>query len=359
MIQSLFIGLALLGSLAGLLRTPTSTLDYDWKNPPLNFGAITFPSTLDVFENPGATQSVATVVTHSTQHGNANDALEAVEAKVGIGASTPLADTIFGGDGTGISGWFAWATSTRMTATNFLATSSSTLQSFTFVNATGTSATTTSIFATTASITNASSTNATTTSFFGADLSTCQSTNALTWSGGRFGCLAITTGGPTVFSTTTAGSLATTTFSISAGSLPNTDVWEITFVSASTTGSLANTADTIMMFNDDNSTNYNYIVTSNWGVPSAIAATSFFTLQSEDILAPQQYYKITVVNNPNTIKAMDWLSSRTSSTTDAFAEVQQGHGTWDTQSAITRIDIALNSPFAQFATGTLINILGY
>lgn len=121
---------------------------------PFRFGAVSWPTSLDVFENPGATQSVATVVTHSTHHSNANDAIEAIEAKVGIGASTPLADTIFGASATGVSGWFTWATSTRMTATNFLATGSTTLQAFTFNTATGTSATTTNFFSTTASSTN-------------------------------------------------------------------------------------------------------------------------------------------------------------------------------------------------------------
>src|SRR3990167_8886329 len=144
MIQSLFIGIALLTSFFGLLRTPTlSTLDYDWKNPPLSFGAITFPTTLDVFENPTASQSVATVVTHSTQHGNANDALEALEAKLGIGASTALSGTIFAGTGAGTSIWTTYATTTSLRTTNVTATGSSTLQNFTFINATGTSATTT------------------------------------------------------------------------------------------------------------------------------------------------------------------------------------------------------------------------
>lgn len=120
----------------------------------IKFGSITYPTSLDNFENPGATQSVATVVTHSTHHANANDAIEAIQAKLGIGASTPVANTLLSSNGTGISGWFTWATTTRMTSDNFLATGSSTFQNFTFVNATGTAATTTSFYSTTASTTN-------------------------------------------------------------------------------------------------------------------------------------------------------------------------------------------------------------
>lgn len=318
------------------------------------FGAVSYPTSLDSFSNPGATDSVATVVTHSTHHGNANDAIEALEAKLGIGATTPVSGTLLGSTGTGVSGWFAWATTTRLTSTNFLATGSTTLQNFTFNNATGTSATTTSFFATTASSTNLFGEN-----INGFSLSTCESTNALTWSGGRFGCLAISSGGPTVFATTTAGSLATTTFSIAAGSLPNTSVWKITFIAASTTGSLANTADVIMMFNNDNSTNYSQISTENWGAPDAPGAASYFTLLGEDLLAPQHFYQIDVTNSSNIIKSMEWSGVRSASTTSSFGASKQGYGIWKTQTPITRIDIALNSPFAQFATGTVIEIIGY
>jgi len=45
-----------------------------------------FPTSLDTLTNPTATDSVATV-SHASQHANANDALEALEAKVGINNS--------------------------------------------------------------------------------------------------------------------------------------------------------------------------------------------------------------------------------------------------------------------------------
>src|SRR3990167_719387 len=106
------------------------------------FGATNFPSSLDSLTNPSGTDSVATV-SHSGQHSNANDALEAIEAKVGIGSATPVANTLFSSVATGISGWFTWATTTRLTATNLVATASSSLQNFSFLNTIGVNSTST------------------------------------------------------------------------------------------------------------------------------------------------------------------------------------------------------------------------
>ena len=149
------------------------------------FGAVSFPTSLDVFSNPGATDSVATVVTHSTHHGNANDALENIEAKVGITASTPITGSLFAGNGTGSSLWTTYATGTQAYFANFFATGSSTLNNFTFVNATGTQATTTSFFSTNASTTNLSGTN-----INGFGLTPCTGTNFLQWTGGIISCAA-------------------------------------------------------------------------------------------------------------------------------------------------------------------------
>jgi hypothetical protein len=49
--------------------------------------AITFPTTLDSLTNPSASDPM-TSPSHATQHANANDAIEALEAKVGINSST-------------------------------------------------------------------------------------------------------------------------------------------------------------------------------------------------------------------------------------------------------------------------------
>jgi len=48
--------------------------------------AINYPTSLDNFTNPSATSSLDSP-SHSLQHSDTNDALEALEAKVGIGAS--------------------------------------------------------------------------------------------------------------------------------------------------------------------------------------------------------------------------------------------------------------------------------
>lgn len=50
--------------------------------------AINYPTSLDNFTNPTSTDQVASVtVPHATQHANANDAIEALEAKVGADGS--------------------------------------------------------------------------------------------------------------------------------------------------------------------------------------------------------------------------------------------------------------------------------
>ena len=69
--------------------------------------AITYPTTIDVFTNPVASD-LLTSPDHATQHANINDAVEALETKVAIGntvlgtytAYTPTFTAITVGDGT-------------------------------------------------------------------------------------------------------------------------------------------------------------------------------------------------------------------------------------------------------------------
>jgi len=49
--------------------------------------AITFPTTLDTLTNPISTDPV-TAPSHAGQHSDANDAIEALEAKMGVNDST-------------------------------------------------------------------------------------------------------------------------------------------------------------------------------------------------------------------------------------------------------------------------------
>ena len=69
---------------------------------------VNFPSTFDVLSNPTSTSDVVTI-SHSSQHGVANDILEAIEAKLGVGGTTigqaPSTDTVLIGRAGGGSSW--------------------------------------------------------------------------------------------------------------------------------------------------------------------------------------------------------------------------------------------------------------
>lgn len=65
-----------------------------------------YPGAIDAFTNPSAS-SATTSPSHAGQHANANDAIEAIETKLGTGASTPVAGTVLKGTGTGASAWEA------------------------------------------------------------------------------------------------------------------------------------------------------------------------------------------------------------------------------------------------------------
>lgn len=67
-----------------------------------------FPTAIDAFINPSPTDKTNNLTTpHSDQHADANDAIEALETKVGTGASTPSAGTVLRGTGAGASAFGA------------------------------------------------------------------------------------------------------------------------------------------------------------------------------------------------------------------------------------------------------------
>lgn len=66
--------------------------------------AINFPTSLDNFTNPLGTQTLDTP-DHAGQHSDANDAIEALEAKIGLGAGTPTLNKILVGSGNGTATW--------------------------------------------------------------------------------------------------------------------------------------------------------------------------------------------------------------------------------------------------------------
>lgn len=63
-----------------------------------------FPTSLDSFVNPSSSDTTA-AVDHAAQHANVNDAVEALEAKLGIGSSTPASGKLLRGTGAGQSAW--------------------------------------------------------------------------------------------------------------------------------------------------------------------------------------------------------------------------------------------------------------
>ena len=67
---------------------------------------IVYPGTLDSFGNPAGTTLLADAsYLHNVQHSDANDAIEALETKVGLGVGTPTANNILVGSGNGTAIW--------------------------------------------------------------------------------------------------------------------------------------------------------------------------------------------------------------------------------------------------------------
>lgn len=66
--------------------------------------ATTYPAAQDTFTDP-STNNKLNSPSHSLQHSNANDAIIALEAKLGISASTPTASKVLRATGTGSSAW--------------------------------------------------------------------------------------------------------------------------------------------------------------------------------------------------------------------------------------------------------------
>lgn len=361
-IATLLIGLV--GGIGGaFLNAPANynnlnSLQKDWENPPVIFGAVSFPTSLDNFENPGASGSVATVVTHSTHHSNANDAIEALEAKVGTGASTPTANTVFVGNGVGSSAYSATPTITGLTTTNILANGSTTLQNFTFVNATGTSATTTNFFSTTASTTNQYGNN-----INGFGLSTCTGTSFLQWSSSKFGCAA-STGGVDTFSTTTSVQMSTTTCSVANGCLPETDNIEITLTTSNMVGANLSSANTVAIFNSDSTNTYSQVYDnvsngSTAGVESA--NRNNVVLIDGQAARPITYLRLKVINHTGVAKLGTFDTWRLATTTGAHSVYQYRNGTfvWENADQLSSIDIGLGFTDTYFGTSTRIEVIGW
>lgn len=186
------------------------------------FGAVSYPTSLDSLVNPNGTDSVATV-SHSAQHSNANDAIEALETKLGITGSTAVTGSILAGNGAGSSIWTTYGTTTNFTATNLFGT---TLGTFGTLLSQGSSTIVGGLTITgNSTTTNATSTIgaftslATSTRYFGAGLSTCSGNNFLQWTGGSFNCTAPTGGSQVTsgISTSTGTQVFVSGISMAAG----------------------------------------------------------------------------------------------------------------------------------------------
>ena len=67
---------------------------------------VQYPVALDDLANPTPTDPLASSsVPHSQQHRDLNDIIEALQAKLGIGAGTALESSVLRGTGPGVSGW--------------------------------------------------------------------------------------------------------------------------------------------------------------------------------------------------------------------------------------------------------------
>lgn len=64
----------------------------------------TYPGTLDSFTNPSGTNTLDSP-DHALQHTDINDAVEAIETKVGVGSGTPVVSKVLYGTGNGTSSW--------------------------------------------------------------------------------------------------------------------------------------------------------------------------------------------------------------------------------------------------------------
>src|SRR5690349_20846594 len=65
-----------------------------------------YPGAIDSLSNPSGSNYLDDGgVSHATQHANANDAIEAIETKVGTGSSTPAAGKVLRSTGAGASAW--------------------------------------------------------------------------------------------------------------------------------------------------------------------------------------------------------------------------------------------------------------
>ncbi len=325
------------------------------------FGTTAFPTALDTLTNPSGTDSVATV-SHSGQHSNANDAIEALEAKLGTGASTAVSNSLFTGTGSGASGWSTNPTVTGLTLTNLLATGSTTLQNFTFLNATGTAATTTNFY----------SGIVTAAKIFGTDTVL---TNLVVTS--CTGCVALGGGTISSFSTTSIGNMATMT--IPMANIPDKSNIRVVISSPNTSGptiatSTANIVIGFNQFQDAAQTNLfgtrQYAPSGTFTQAEDIAVNQVVVTNSvSPLVAGGERRKKMVIfevrDNSTTTDKLGIFTSHSYATTSAVgangaSSMVKGDFFWATSTTkIKSIDIWYDVSRVYFGTSTVIRVEGY
>lgn len=66
---------------------------------------MAYPTDLDTFQDPSGTSQVSSGPDHAALHTSINNAVEAIEAKLGVGSGTPVLNRILRGTGNGTATW--------------------------------------------------------------------------------------------------------------------------------------------------------------------------------------------------------------------------------------------------------------